>query len=344
LLYAKKESTIDNEYDFYGKSFFQQDGNMFEMYNDMSAFSSGVLLFKVCHTIKNLFYEIKTHITNYSHPFYDQPHIVYITKKNNLIDNTTLNQNIEFDITNNEFIDTYTMVHFSGGVGVFNNKFEKMSNFLKRRREQSIYNTIQKTKNFIDTILIPVIESCNEKLEGNLFMLHEQLNYTDQFLPKQQNLVALTMKQNVKHVLEIGFNSGFSALLMLMSNPDLHITCVDICSHSYTIPCYNAIKQHYGERIQFLKGNSALVLSKLNAKYDLIHIDGAHDIYIGTSDVVNSYRLSKNGSVIIMDDYDFEHLRTLWDNNMSIYQFKPLVTQLYNCNLHDIRFKFEEND
>jgi predicted O-methyltransferase YrrM len=152
------------------------------------------------------------------------------------------------------------------------------------------------------------------------------------------------MKQNVKHVLEIGFNSGFSALLMLMSNPDLHITCVDICSHSYTIPCYNAIKQHYGERIQFLKGNSALVLSKLNAKYDLIHIDGAHDIYIGTSDVVNSYRLSKNGSVIIMDDYDFEHLRTLWDNNMSIYQFKPLVTQLYNCNLHDIRFKFEEND
>ena len=345
LLYAKKESSIDNEYDFYGKSFFQQDGDMFEMYNkDMSAFSSGVLLFKNCDIIKNLFYEIKTHIANISHPFYDQPHIVYITKKNNLIDNTTLDHHIEFDITNNEFIDTYTMVHFSGGVGVFNNKFEKMSNFLKKRREQSIYNIIQKTKNFIDTILIPVIENGNEKLEGNLFMLHEQLNYTDQFLPKQQNLVALTMKQNIKHVLEIGFNSGFSALLMLMSNPNLHITCVDICSHSYTIPCYNAIKAHYGERIHFLKGNSAFVLSKLKTKYDVIHIDGAHDIYIGTSDIVNSYRLSKNGSVIIMDDYDFYHLKSIWDNNMNIYDLKPLVTQLYDCNLHDIRFKFDETE
>jgi predicted O-methyltransferase YrrM len=345
VLYAKKESTIENDYDFYGKTFFQQDGDMFEMYKeDMSAFSSGILLFNNCDIIKNLFCEIKTHIINYPHSFYDQPHIVYITKKNKLIDNITLDKYIEFDITKNEFMDTYTMIHFSGGVGVFENKFEKMSVFLKRRREQSIYNIIQKTKHFIDTVLIPVIEEGDEKLEGNLFMLHEQLNYTDQFVPKQQNLVALTMRTNVKQVLEIGFNSGFSALLMLISNPKLHITCVDICSHSYTIPCYNAIKKHYGERIQFFKGNSALVLSKLNTKYDLIHIDGAHDIYIGTSDVVNSYRLSKNGSVIIMDDYDFEHLRTLWDNNMNIYQLKPLVSQLYNCNLHDIRFKFEEND
>ena len=85
VIYAKKESTIDNGYDFYGKSFFQRDGNMHEIYkDDMSAFCSGVLLFKNCDLIKKLFSEIKTHIAKYSHPFYDQPHIVYITKKNKL--------------------------------------------------------------------------------------------------------------------------------------------------------------------------------------------------------------------------------------------------------------------
>jgi hypothetical protein len=341
LLYVKKESTIDNDYDFYGKTFFERDGNMFEMYGeDMSAFSSGIILFKNCEPIKRLFSDIKQHIANHPHPFYDQPHIVYISKKQNMVDNNSLEKYIEFNNTTNEFIDTYTIIHFAGGVGVFENKYEKMIDFLNRRRDQCVYNTIQKTKNFIDIVLLPIIQNGNEPLEGNLFMLHEHTEYNDSFLPKQQNLVTLNMKQNVKRVLEIGFNSGFSALLMLNSNPNTHITCLDICSHSYTMPCYNAIKKHYGDRIELIQGNSALLLSELDAKYDLIHIDGAHDDCISICDMANSYRLAKNGSVIIMDDYDFDHLRTIWDKITNIYDLKPVVSQIYNCHLHDIRFRY----
>lgn len=135
LLYVKKESSIDNDYDFYGKTFFDNDGNMHEIYkDDMSAFSSGIILFKICEPIKRLFNDIKQHIADHYHPFYDQPHIVYVSKKQRMIENNSLEKYVEFDYTNNENIDTYIIIHFAGGVGVFENKHEKMMNFLNIRK------------------------------------------------------------------------------------------------------------------------------------------------------------------------------------------------------------------
>ena len=67
-------------------------------------------------------------------------------------------------------------------------------------------------------------------------MLHHTSNYTDVFLNKSKNISNLVLNKNIKNVMEIGFNSGFSTLLMLISNPNIHISCFDLGEHKYTIP------------------------------------------------------------------------------------------------------------
>lgn len=69
-------------------------------------------------------------------------------------------------------------------------------------------------------------------------MLHHTHEHTDKFLHKLKNISVFLLNKNIKHVMEIGFNAGFSALLMLMSNPNVHITCIDNGEHAYVIPCF----------------------------------------------------------------------------------------------------------
>ena len=56
--------------------------------------------------------------------------------------------------------------------------------------------------------------------------------------------------------------------------------------------------------------NRGLLLTNLsiNDNYDLIHIDGGHSTEVADNDIINSYRLSKQGTILIMDDYNFSRL------------------------------------
>ena len=103
---------------------------------------------------------------------------------------------------------------------------------------------------------------------------------------------------------------------MLSANPEIHITCVDICEHRYTIPCYEWISRKFPNRIRFIKGNSEEVLPELvkeNATYDMIHIDGGHSIKTFYHDAQNSIKMSKKDTVLIVDDYDFEYINLFWN-------------------------------
>ncbi len=160
---------------------------------------------------------------------------------------------------------------------------------------------------------MPIISKIREPLEGNIFMEHETINYTKLFESKIENICYLSMNENIKNIVEIGFNSGFSTLLMLLSNPNTKITCFDICCHRYTIPCYERMKQDFGDRINLIAGDSTQTLVKFNETQDLIHIDGGHDVNVAWSDMINSFRISKNGTIIIMDDVDCDHLNRKWN-------------------------------
>lgn len=219
----------------------------------------------------------------------------------------------------------------------FGRRVDAMQNRLFRLKDATIEQIIQKTKTYIDTHLMPIIRQTGEALEGNIFMHHLHSGYTDQFIGKIKNICGLVLNPKIRNVMEIGFNSGFSTLLMLMANPRMKITCFDLGLHSYTMPCYEKLRETYGDRLTIHLGDSTQTLPGHNAEYDLIHIDGGHETEVARSDIENSYRLSRPGSVLIMDDYDYTNLHVLWNEYVAKLTLTSLDIQLYKTPHHDIR-------
>jgi predicted O-methyltransferase YrrM len=116
---------------------------------------------------------------------------------------------------------------------------------------------------------LPIIANTKELLEGNIFMTHHTTYYADVFLNKVKNISNLVLNKNIKSVMEIGFNSGFSTLLMLISNPNIHITCYDLGEHKYTIPCYQKLREIFKDRINIIIEDSRETLPSDNDIYDL---------------------------------------------------------------------------
>jgi predicted O-methyltransferase YrrM len=336
ILYVLEEGTIDNSYvDYWGNILF---GDEINNYNDKTAFTSGILLFNNCEKLKALFRKINEDIIERPYQFscYDQPYIIYNAFKYNLHNNKILKSlvvNCNYNIHSDKVIH-----HFPGGPGCYHNKIEKMSVFLNDLKDFTINNNILRAKQYINDNLLPIIHNSNELLEGNIFMLHQTTNYTDVFLNKSKNISNLVLNKNIKNVMEIGFNAGFSTLLMLLTNSNMRINCFDLGEHKYTIPCYEKLKETFGERINIIIGDSTKTLLNVTDMYDLIHIDGGHTTEVAESDIINSYRLSKKGTILIMDDYNFGNLHYLWDNYIIKYNLKNLNINVYNSPHHDIKY------
>ena len=334
ILYVVEEGRIDIDInrDYWGKSLF---GNEINNYDDKTAFISGMLLFNNCDKMKYLFDKIKEDIKLRPHQFHDQPHFVYNAFKYNLYDNKILTR---LAVNNNHNINSDKVLHhFPGGPGIYEHKIVFMNKFMNALKDATIDKVIEKTKEYINENLLPIIHKSGELLEGNIFMLHHTTEYTDIFTNKIKNISMLLLNKNIKNVMEIGFNSGFSALLMLLSNPNVKVTSIDLAEHKYTIPCYDKMKETFGDRIKIIIGDSTKVLTNINETYDLIHIDGGHLIEVAESDIINSYRLSRCGTIIIMDDYDFSWLHTLWDKYVKIYNLKNLDINIISSKYHDIK-------
>ena len=132
ILYALEEGTVHAElhgWDYWGRTLFQEDGTL-EKYHKKTAFNSGVLLFRNCETIRLLFLQIK-HTIRKRHrtPLcYDQPHIVYNSVKYGLYDNQLMKMYVA--INDENVFTNKTILHFAGGVGSYERKFQKMSHFM----------------------------------------------------------------------------------------------------------------------------------------------------------------------------------------------------------------------
>jgi O-methyltransferase len=123
-LYALEEGeTTDVNW---GTQFFSPNPNI-------SAFTSGILLFNNCETIKILFNEILEHISNHLKEkktipvCLDQPFIVYHAISKNLYNNKKL---IGIVINNPSNFNGETISHFPGGPGHYESKIVKMSIYM----------------------------------------------------------------------------------------------------------------------------------------------------------------------------------------------------------------------
>lgn len=127
LLYTLKENTTKDKN--HGAIFFDKD------FPETSTFTSGVLLFKNCEKIKQLFIDILNHIHEYLKTHsegpgcLDQPFIIYhaLTKKmynNELLEGLVIN--------NPKEIKNEIVYHFPSLVGVYETKIHYMNDFFKK--------------------------------------------------------------------------------------------------------------------------------------------------------------------------------------------------------------------
>jgi len=338
ILYVLEEGSIGNhEYkdDYWGNSLF---GDEIEKYEGKSAFTSGILLFNNCEKIKQLFETIKLHMISNPHNFNDQPHIVYNAMKFNLYDNQKLKL---YAVNRDQNIDSDKIIHhFPGGPGIYENRITRVSNFLSNIKEESILHCTNKTKEYLHTHLMRTIHNCETKLEGNQMLYHYTKLYRS-ICSNPNNVSNLLLNKNINNVFVMGFNSGFSILVMLLSNPTVHITCFDSGKHPYTLICYNKLKETFGNRINIVISDDVNKIVSINKLFDLIYID----IY-GTEDtdktldflIIYAYRLSKHRTIFIMDNYDSQSIKGIWNYYVTMYGLIPLDIKMAETNYQDIKY------
>lgn len=159
---------------------------------------------------------------------------------------------------------------------------------------------MEKTREFIQTYLQPIIDLENERMVPNILCRESEFIHWSKIMSEP----------DIKNILEIGFGAGFSAVFMLLSNPEIKITCIDECFHRYSYACYEKLREIFGEnRIQFYLGNSNKILPTLKETYDLIHYDGCDALEITEKDIMYTFPLIKENSYFIFSKY---HLSELW--------------------------------
>ena len=294
--------------------------NELDNYEDKSSFTTNIILFNNSDKIKKLFND------NYQ----DKSSFIYNAIKNNLFDNKILKDYISLSST--PTITATNEVLYYQNIEI---SYELLKNKLIQIKEILINDNIIKSKIYINSNLIPIINDSREILEPSIFTL-QHTAYNDTYINKAKNICNIVLNSNIKNIIEVGFNAGFSTLLMLITNPDVKITCIDLGTHTYTSKCYNRMKEEFGDRINLIIGDSIEVLPMVNDKYDLIHIDGgiSHDLLI--NDTIHAYRLAHKGTIIMMNNIN---MHMLWHRFKTSLKLKNVNINIYDTNYsHEIYY------
>jgi predicted O-methyltransferase YrrM len=110
----------------------------------------------------------------------------------------------------------------------------------------------------------------------------------------------------IKKIVEIGFNGGFSSGVFLTVRSDIEIVSVDIGLHDYVLPAKAWIDSQFKGRHTLIIGDSRDVLPKIPhylKEADLIFIDGGHDKDIPDRDIHNTLLHCRPDAHILIDDY-----------------------------------------
>jgi hypothetical protein len=116
---------------------------------------------------------------------------------------------------------------------------------------------------------------CGRFIKGWGSYLFDGQNYVYcELMYEKQELLYNSVK-NAKNVLEIGTYMGHSLLIMLLANPELKITCIDIMDE-LTRPAVNLLNKYFNNAIKFIHSDSVTALKTIDEKFDFFHIDGHH--------------------------------------------------------------------
>jgi predicted O-methyltransferase YrrM len=110
-------------------------------------------------------------------------------------------------------------------------------------------------------------------------------------------LSATAAKEEIRQIVEIGFNAGFSSYAFLSANPSAHVTSFDLAEHEYVSMSKEHIDTEFPGRHTPLFGDSGH-----NGTFDLIFIDGGHTYDVACADISNMKRLAHESTVVVFDD------------------------------------------
>ena len=119
---------------------------------------------------------------------------------------------------------------------------------------------------------------------------------------EKQELLYHSVKQST-HVLEIGTYMGHSLLIMLLANPTLKITCIDI-EDQFTRPAVNVLNKYFPDSIHFIHSDSLNALKTINQTFDFFHIDGHHDNHYIRNEFILVSRLNQCSDRILRIIFD----------------------------------------
>lgn len=146
---------------------------------------------------------------------------------------------------------------------------------------------------------------------GSYLIDGQSLDYNPVSFAKQE-LLFNSVNALLPHssVLEVGVYSGHSAFIMLMASPIVTIVGIDVC-FPFTEPCVDYLNEHFSARMTLFKGDSDVILSPSTTFnisnpdiFDLVHVDGNHDVEHIKRDVEHIRPLLKKGGAIVLDDFD----------------------------------------
>lgn len=136
---------------------------------------------------------------------------------------------------------------------------------------------------------------------------HIYEGYCDQVPQQIADLSKLLQNRVNLSIMEIGFNGGHSSDLFLKTEPSCTVTAFDIGNHDYVNVGKSYIDMTYPNRHTLIIGDSRHTLPQYikenpNKKFDIIFIDGGHDLEVAESDLCNCIQLCHSNTILIMDD------------------------------------------
>ena len=181
-----------------------------------------------------------------------------------------------------------------------------MQELRNRLSEKEFNNEFSRKLLDSENIFNEIYKICENEMEygcGSYLIGDKNYEYSISMYPKQK--LIYDKSKNASSVLEIGTYMGHSLLLMLLGNPQLNITCIDI-QEKYAAKATKYLQSVFqNSNIKFLKGNSLDILPTIKNKFDLFHIDGSHGNTIITKEFIHCKKLtSTNDFKLIFDDVE----------------------------------------
>jgi O-methyltransferase len=134
--------------------------------------------------------------------------------------------------------------------------------------------------------------------------------YSQQVPEQVKDLINLVKSDSVKNIMEIGFNAGHSAEIILQSNKNAKLVSFDLGYYGYNLVAKEYIDTTFPGRHTLILGNSVTEVPKFtlenpNAKFDIIFVDGGHEYSVANSDLENCFKLAHKDTIVILDDTMF---------------------------------------